>query len=430
MECLPHVLAHREYVAPTVLLKYFMNFNSPRLFDETKPAAWRFGSILALVLSVFALRVSPEFSLINLALSLSAGVLSLLVSLRLPRGIFAAWIVVVGMVWLSPFASASPEMKRLMFSIMFILFSLGFQGAVAIYLTVLTLALGFALPSLSSDFASRSMSDILTNDSFQFLQVAIAIGVSILFVRISHTRTARIESTMRTASEDLEKARAQLATARDSVQITREKLLGPTSSDLAPGAEFRMIEPDEALVISPSQYASAFEDLISTLRKSFSEFQTKGRAEGRISGPIRFVFFAPVGGYDEKSVIAVDLAALVSGLDACLNLALESLPEIGARKREGVVRLSIRYGLRVIEIVVEDNGRGLATRNAIVEDGFKLLKELTLSWGGKFDRLARLGVGSRTSLELRIVRERTRVYRTTLKHDLSLHSRAAALPRA
>ena len=83
----------------------------------------------------------------------------------------------------------------------------------------------------------------------------------------------------------------------------------------------------------------------------------------------------------------------------------------------------------MLEIVVEDNGRGLATRNPVVEDGFNRLKELTLSWGGKFDRLARLGVGSRTSLELRIVRERNRVYRTTLKHDLLANSQSAALPR-
>jgi hypothetical protein len=153
------------------------------------------------------------------------------------------------------------------------------------------------------------------------------------------------------------------------------------------------------------------------LRKAFTDFQNRGRLDGRIAGAVRFVFFAPASGYDEKAVIAVDIQMLILGLDAILSLALESLPEIGARRREGVVRLSVRYGLRVIEIAVEDNGRGLASRNVSAENSLTTLREEVQAWGGKLDRIARLGVGSRTSLELRIVREKARAYRATLRHQ-------------
>ena len=125
----------------------------------------------------------------------------------------------------------------------------------------------------------------------------------------------------------------------------------------------------------------------------------------------------------------MDLLAVLRGIDACLDLALEFLPEIGARRREGVIRLSIRYGLRVIEIAAEGNGRGLAARNPELETRMNSLRESTLGCGGRFDRIARPGVGGRTSLELRIARERSRLYRATLKHERPVDLQFEVAPR-
>lgn len=184
------------------------------------------------------------------------------------------------------------------------------------------------------------------------------------------------------------------------------------ASDGAPGEGLK-------IVVQPSL---SFENLIAEVRHIFSEFQIQGRALGKIAGPIRFVFFPPVAGFDEKSEIAVDIEQLRAGLWNCLQLAYESLPETGALRREGVIRLSMRHGLRVIEIAVEDNGRGIQTRSLDDQYGLQVLKREIEARGGRFERVARLGVGSRTSLEFRILTEKpaNSRYRATIRHPFTV----------
>ncbi len=403
-----------------------MTLSSPALFDEKNPNSWRLAAVFALLGALLGLQVSPEFSLINVGISLCAGIMSLMLSFKLPRGLLTVWVIGLFGLWLSPMANLSPENLRLVFGVAIIFVSLVFQGELAIFFVGLMLSFGLILPTLSSDLKNRAVKTLLLDDSFQFLQLAVALGISLLFIRMSRARTKSLHSTLQSASLELEKTRARLGATNETVQQTRENFLGraPTQGEVSL-ADTISDSPLENL----NTYAASFDDVISKLRKSFADFQTRGRLEGSISGPVRFVFFAPAAGYDEKSVISVDVDGLVEGVDACLRLALESLPEIGARKREGVVRLSIRYGLRVIEISVEDNGRGMIARNPEAELKLNALKELTYAWGGTFDRLARLGVGSRTSLELRIVRERNRTYRATLKHRVPEFSQSAIVPR-
>lgn len=402
-----------------------MTYSGPVWCDEKSPISWRMAAVLSLLASVMALRISPEFSGMNAAISLGAAVMSVMLPAARFRGSLCFLVAVFFGLWLSPLSGLSPEHMRFVLGTAFLVFSLVYQGPLPLYFAALLLSGGLLAPQLSLDLKGLTVGAILLEDSFQFLQAGAALGTAVLFIRISRTRTLDLHSALHLASESLEKTRARVGAANDLVSMTREKFLGNAHGrgEVSPSEPQPQIEP-------LATYTCSFDEIIAALRKCFADFQLEGRARGRIAGPIRFVFFAPVAGYDEKSIISVDKQSLIAGVDACLQLALESLPEIGARKREGVVRLSIRYGLRVVEISIEDNGRGLIARNPANEDKLSSLKELTGAWGGSFDRVSRLGVGSRTSLELRILRERGRVHRATLKHPVTAPSQSVGVPLA
>lgn len=371
-------------------------------------------SAVGLVLALIALGRGPEFSLANLGLSLVAGLVSLLLKFRIPRGALAAWVMISGIVWLSPLGGLASAENRVVFGAAAAVLGLVFQGPTWVFFVTLALSLGFAASSLSADLNHLKIADLMALDSLWSLQVSLAFSVVAFFVRVSDTRRSAMQASLARTVVDAERSRGRTAAAGEALQLTRERLLGRTLADGE--LVFSGIADFSSEAKAPAGPAATFDDLMKSLRKTFADFQVKGRSEGRVSGPIRFVFLAPAGDYDERSTISVDLAALNAGLEACLELSLEALPEIGARKREGVIRLSIRYGLRVIEVAVEDNGRGLTTRNEKVESDFAALREQVESWDGKLDRIARLGVGSRTSLELRILSEPARAYRATLKH--------------
>lgn len=404
---------------------------------ETNPTTWRLAAAGALLLAVVALWISPEFSLVCLGLSLIAGLISLVIVSNLvaahgvPRGILAGWTVILAGFWLSPMAHLEPVAQRLIFSGVFLFVSLVYQGRLFVYFAGSTLTFGLALHGLGLDLTVGDFVGFFFPPSVVTLFFAMGIGPSLLFARVAHTRAQRFEQRLRTASDEMERMRLRVGTAQEGVHLTREYLLGRSDAE----AEMRNEAIDGVAADGGALdraglelHTASFDDTIAALRKAFADFQTRGRADGRIAGPIRFVFFAPAAGYDEKSIIAVDLERLLEGVETCLMLALDSLPEIGMRRREGVIRLSIRYGLRVIEVAVEDNGRGLSSFKPQMEgkpqaeEQLGRFKEAVAKWGGRLDRLVRLGVGSRTSLELRIVRERPRArvssHRATVRHPI------------
>lgn len=404
-----------EMPVASISLPRSMTLKTARFLNEGEVTSWRLASGAALVCAVMALWISPEFSLINLGISLTAGVLSLLISVKMPRGLLAGWIVLLTGLWLSPIANLSSDAQRLVFAASVLVFSAVYQGYLTLYFATLLFGIGFCANELGRDLGG--FAHWLQSDSVLALHGGLIFGVSLFFARVAHTRAENFYHGLRQTSSDIEKTRARMAAMQESLLGVRERMLGQTLSE---GESLLGNAGTSDLRDSQSPMTAAFGEIVATLRNTFADFQVRGRAEGRIVGPVRFVFFAPAAGYDEKSIIAVDLKELARGVDACLSLALESLPEIGARKREGVIRMSLRYGLRVVEVAVEDNGRGLASRNLQAEDDLGILKELVSGWGGKFDRLARLGVGSRTSLELRIVHERAKAYRATLRHQVPL----------
>jgi len=361
-----------------------------------------------------ALHQGPEFSLANLGLSLVAGLISLLLKFRIPKGSLSIWVVLSALVWLSPLSGSTPSENRVVFGVAVVLLGLVFQGPVWGFFAILIISLGAGASSLAADLNRLKIADLVALDSLWTLQAGLAFSVIAFFIRVSDTRRSGMQASLSRAVADAEASRARTAAASEALQLARERLLGRTLADGE--LVFEGISDLSEATQAPAGPAATFDDVMKSLRKTFADFQTKGRADGRISGPVRFVFLAPAGDHDARSTIAVDLTDLNAGLVACLDLSLESLPEIGARKREGVIRLSIRYGLRVIEVAVEDNGRGLVSRNERAETELATLRERVEAWDGKLDRIARLGVGSRTSLELRILSEPARAYRATLKH--------------
>lgn len=391
-----------------------MFMSSPRIFSEIDANAWRLAAFLALISAGAAFWFSAELASVSLALALTAGLISFFASMKLPRGTLALWALVLGGSWLSPFASLGPDAQRLVFACAAVYISLVYQGEAFVYFAALVVALGVCARSLMADFAIMNVHAIATSGTIQILQGAMVFGTVAIFVRVAHARSKFLLQQLCGTSDELDKLRARVTLTQEVIQLTRESLLGRarTNGESSDG-NFHALASAELAGLDPLEMHTApLGEIIASLRKAFADFQARGRAAGRIAGPIRFVFFPPVAGYDERSVIAVDAPALLKGLETCLELALQSLPEIGTRRREGVIRLSIRCGLRVIEVAVEDNGRGLTTPHLHIEDGLNELKDLAPKWGGKLDRLTRLGVGSRTALELRIVRTRPRTLPT------------------
>lgn len=99
----------------------------------------------------------------------------------------------------------------------------------------------------------------------------------------------------------------------------------------------------------------------------------------------------------------------VMAIGALIDRAIESLGG------EGVVRIGVNPGVRLLQIAIEDNGRGIDEEfvlrlkqkgvirmavGAAERPSFQQVKELIQVWGGRVQCVARLGVGSRVSVEL------------------------------
>lgn len=391
-----------------------------RFFDERSPTVWFSAALLALVLSALGLGLSNDLAGMQLFLSLlalAASVLTRYWPLKSgPPGLLTVWIIAVAASWLSPTAALSADSQRVIFSVVLLVVSFVYQGprhffpilAAALWFLSFT---GFSRIGLGRDLSGLTLGallgDILENilekDSVVFLLGTTLLSGVIYSGRVAISRASEFQAALGRTTEAIEKVRTQVTTSAEAVHLARERLWGRTFSERTPGGPENGPEDrsDVGAGVSIDLSTVAFDQLITVLRKVFADFQLEGRASGRISGPIRFVFFAPAAGYDGRVLIAADLDSVARGVTAFLNLALESLPEVGNRKREGVIRLSIRSGVRTIEIAVEDNGRGLASPNPKVEADYQTIKELTTKWSGTLDRVARLGVGSRTALELR-----------------------------
>jgi signal transduction histidine kinase len=93
---------------------------------------------------------------------------------------------------------------------------------------------------------------------------------------------------------------------------------------------------------------------------------------------------------------ADDLQKIVG---TCIDYAVNSLSG-----GEGVVRLNLSTGLRHVTLSIEDNGYGISEERLSAADtdekmSFAKIRGLAAFWGARLVRNARLGVGSRVTLE-------------------------------
>ncbi len=418
------------------------------VFDERRALAWRFAAALVLLIAMLTVGRAPYNALFLMGMAITAGLISILLEThlgvrdgksRVPASALALWWAIASIVSLhtgfpsvigqASFSSTSafglpPSMLAvkenlwLLLSLAGIGFSLGFNGSRALLgaMSFVFLAAGLA------SYHGVARGDLLDAKSILLL-MSYAAATSVLMFRFSRAMTNRLQSSLGGLVLRTSDAKTRLNKQTDELSLIREGLLG--SSDLqgeqaGPGlvewVKNRNMGLETLQILERPKMT--FEELVHDARTAFQEFQIEGRKQGEVLGPVRFVFFPPAAGYDEKADVSVDREALREGLRACLRLAYESLPESAGHRREGVVRLSIRRGLRVVEIAVEDNGRGLSNQNLEVESRLRRLRESVEMQGGRFDRIARLGVGGRTSMELKILRQlpRSAKYRPTLRH--------------
>lgn len=400
-----------------------------KTFDETRPGAWLLAGSGGLLAALLGFHRTTEYSLFMAGFSLLAVGVSAGMSSRkvdgfpfverpkwLPVGSLGVWIGAIVLTTLNPNMEFDLNERRLFIAAGVLLFSLVYQGRLTFFAPLPIAGLIVGLQEM--DLSPRQ---VLSNSTALGFMFSFPLATLIMMIRSSRADSdgavIRLKSLV-DVSEDLHQ-RVQVQT--EALVNLRENLLGTVAS-IPSKVESARGSASVSILTSQPTPSISFENLIAEVRHIFSEYQIQGRALGKISGPIRFVFFPPIAGFDNQSEIAVDIANLRAGLWNCLELAYESLPEIGALRREGVIRLSIRHGFRVIEIAIEDNGRGIQTRNLDAQHGLLNLRREIESRGGRFDRIARLGVGSRTSLELRILSEKpaNSRYRATIKHPFTV----------
>lgn len=373
-------------------------------FDETNPRAWTVAAAISLLLSVAAVFRSAELLAANLALSFVAaaavGWLALRGRLRgqqsLWQATLASWWLSFGALWISPLAHLVPELARLVASAAVMAFALSVAAPVRwlqLALLLLSTACAVAIGPLHNE---RLSAPSLLAMVFGFTAAAV-----ILSLRQTRSRRESLETALHAKSEILAGTLTAVTLLTDRVLAAREQLLGLSSGKSEDTRSRRPGDPLPELGSWTPAETAVLQDTLQAVRNVFAGFQQSGRASGRIVGPVRFVFFPPAAGFSTDALVVVGIGALTQGLETVLQQSFVSLPEIAGRRREGVIRLAIRFGLRTMEISVEDNGRGLP---AVESAEISSLRESIQRSGGKLERISKLGVGSRTVIELPIVK--------------------------
>ena len=146
-----------------------------------------------------------------------------------------------------------------------------------------------------------------------------------------------------------------------------------------------------------SANASCYEEIDRLAREALDEARVK--VEGK---KIRLLLTAPMGASLPLSVRG-EAQAVARWMKA---LIANSLDSVGGFP-DGVVRMTLRPGLTSLMISIEDNGRGfnddLLSKLGASQEGRMTSREIRSeveAIGGRFEIQARLGVGSRLSIEL------------------------------
>ncbi|MCM2280653.1 MAG: ATP-binding protein [Bdellovibrionaceae bacterium] len=114
-------------------------------------------------------------------------------------------------------------------------------------------------------------------------------------------------------------------------------------------------------------------------------------------------------GRDLPVAVEINAEDFTTVIESALDHAIESLGS-----GQGVVRIGIHPSLRQLQVTIEDNGRGISEEllmrvqarglscgmSAANGLTFKQMRALIMFWGGRVERQARLGVGSRVTIEI------------------------------
>ncbi len=376
------------------------------LADERRGRAWWSSAFAAVMGSAgLTLLLDPQTlwrPVMSLSLALLAAGYAIFIGERkqlVPiKGLLGLWWLAFSLplVYSGPLDGAQASIEHLngmSAAAVALIFSFTFQGTRTLFFVAQIVLIAFAFGAAVGD----------PRDFWLKTSAALFVAsFAVYFLRVSRTRETLTLDRLEASRDRALALRGKISDLVDSSEAARERLLGP----LTRGLNFYSVKSSsEKLGLEERSQGPVLtiDMLVSEARRSLLQFQ-KNWATKASAGPVRFVFFPPVTGTEMSTLVAGDVITLVAGIGTCLNLALESLPEAGPRRerREGVVRLSIRVGLRVVEIAVEDNGRGTLGVVGATELVEKLtgLRRFAESHGGKLERFARLGVGARTVIEL------------------------------
>ncbi len=136
-------------------------------------------------------------------------------------------------------------------------------------------------------------------------------------------------------------------------------------------------------------------DVIDVLREAINQAESKysGKKNMRVTLDLPAPMSLPVAVAAEKNDLRNLFASAISKSIGSLN------------GEQGVVRVALRVGYKAASVTIEDNGWGLREKfspNSAAghELSLREIQAMVSFWGGRFEVLSRLGVGSRMSMEL------------------------------
>lgn len=240
----------------------------------------------------------------------------------------------------------------------------------------------------------RGASDAVLRASLVMPSIAFAGGSLLIVARdlrsLSRANIARVRALGSRSSTTMQSLRAM----ESDLKRLREILSGELV-ELAPVTTTDF----NAAPIAPPPTASetvSFDEIDASARRLLEE--ARAAVEGR---PVRLSLTAPTG-----TGLPVAIRGSMSEVTAWLKSAiLNSIEALGGFP-DGMVRVELKPGLNTLTISVEDNGRGfgesLLSKMGQASDRMTLadVRAAVERTGGRFDIQARLGVGSRLSMEL------------------------------
>ena len=192
-----------------------------------------------------------------------------------------------------------------------------------------------------------------------------------------------------------------------SMELDLKTLNALLSRPLSASTQSQLSTLDSADVFETTEFNSPLQDQKASEICSFEDIDLATRhlldeARARVQGrPVRLTLTAPSGS-NLPIAIRAHLPTLSHWIGSSIQTSIDALGGFP----NGAVRVTLRTGLSMVAISIEDNGRGMGevaqAKQARIE-GRLTMSEIRTDverLGGRFDVQARLGVGARVTIEL------------------------------